>query len=635
MADLRDRLQALDELPCPDLWPGITQRTPSSKPPRHTLKVLRYAGVALVSVLIAAGIILPLKALWPLANHDTDSGQSGPIASPALPMANGPIYFRSGGPQGPTAIDRINADGSGYQAAFHQNILDLPADEISWAQSGKAFVYVGIPAGIYVTGDAEGGYRTRLTHGVNDGWPSWSPDGTKIAFSSTMADPNTKTCSPAGADYQCPTDIYVATSDGRNVAPLVATPDPEYAPAWSPDGSKIAYVRSHGDTQDIVVANADGTDPHSVGSGGGVLIHPTWSADSAQIAFASKVGIDVVSADGTDLHTVFSEPGWVGEYPVWSPDGTMIAFNRWSAQPKVTGCLSGSCFSQIYLVNPDGSGLHRLTDVANGASRPSWQPAPLVAGPADPTPSPDSPGSSLAFDQGSYASGEIATGTAARVRTWPGNGEPGEGPFVVYLVKGTQPLWYRHLPKDAVEVGRLVAVKDGTDKYQVSATFKVPRLEPGQYAVWVCNTNCRTGFGDLVGGSITVLDSQVPDDTHLSAYLVQTGLLERVMTMASANEVPQPESIQAVVTTPNQVAALTNGVPAAHGPATGAVVVVQVIGSFVCHTCRQPPGSAPITGNAMYVEAKLGSSSITDLGILDEPLDLARLGTPVDIRVPD
>jgi len=121
----------------------------------------------------------------------------------------------------------------------------------------------------------------------------------------------------------------------------------------------------------------------------------------------------------------------------------------------------------------------------------------------------------------------------------------------------------------------------------------------------------------------------VPDETHLSAYLVQSGLLDRVMTMAAANEVPQPESIQAVVTTHNQVAAMTNKVPAA-----GNVVFVQVTGSFVCHTCKQLTDT-PITGSAMYVEAKLGSGGIIGWGILPNPMDLDGIGvTPVDIPVP-
>lgn len=125
----------------------------------------------------------------------------------------------------------------------------------------------------------------------------------------------------------------------------------------------------------------------------------------------------------------------------------------------------------------------------------------------------------------------------------------------------------------------------------------------------------------------------VPDDTHLSAYLVQSGLLDRVMTMAAANEVPQPESIQAVVAAPNEVTALLNEVPAAHGPPASDVVFVQVAGDFVCHTCKQL-SDTPITGSAMYVEIKVGSGGITGWGILKEPLDLAKLGTPVDIPVP-
>jgi hypothetical protein len=91
------------------------------------------------------------------------------------------------------------------------------------------------------------------------------------------------------------------------------------------------------------------------------------------------------------------------------------------------------------------------------------------------------------------------------VQTWPGTGEPGEGPFIVYLVPGKGPLWYGHLPDNAIRVGRLHIGDDlGEATYPVTAEFDVPDLPNGPYAVWVCARECRLGFGDLVYGLLHV-----------------------------------------------------------------------------------------------------------------------------------
>ncbi|MEX1046359.1 MAG: hypothetical protein WD757_03280 [Actinomycetota bacterium] len=118
-------------------------------------------------------------------------------------------------------------------------------------------------------------------------------------------------------------------------------------------------------------------------------------------------------------------------------------------------------------------------------------------------------GSDLAFDPEEVRPGARVEGRAG-VGTWPGSGGPEDGPFAVYLVKGSQELWYRHLPGRAIEVGGLEFRRKGAGRYAVQASFRVPRTEPGTYSVWVCNEGCRTGFGDLVGGSITVAGENTP-----------------------------------------------------------------------------------------------------------------------------
>lgn len=116
-------------------------------------------------------------------------------------------------------------------------------------------------------------------------------------------------------------------------------------------------------------------------------------------------------------------------------------------------------------------------------------------------------GSKLRFAEEAYAPGDRAL-AQADAKTWPGSGnEPGGGPYWVYLVRGTEPLHFGYLPRDAIRVGKLeIGRLVGTDTYRVKVDFDVPRVRDGRYAVWVCRAECGadSGFGDLVYGYIVV-----------------------------------------------------------------------------------------------------------------------------------
>lgn len=123
-------------------------------------------------------------------------------------------------------------------------------------------------------------------------------------------------------------------------------------------------------------------------------------------------------------------------------------------------------------------------------------------------------GSKLRFIEEQYAPGDRALAHAI-VETWPGSGQPGDAPFTVYLVRGSHPLYFGHLPNRAIPIGMLRIghqVLDRTevgDTYRVSVDFDVPRVSDGRYAVWVCapangGNGCWIGFGDLVYGHLIV-----------------------------------------------------------------------------------------------------------------------------------
>ena len=128
--------------------------------------------------------------------------------------------------------------------------------------------------------------------------------------------------------FERESDIYVVEPDGSAERPLVAGPALEGGPSWSPDGTRIAYQSSaaEGAPTDLMVANADGTGAITVGTVPGIA-DLDWSLDGTRIAFVTSATEDeppevmVANADGTGAITVAS-----GDHGVegWSPDGATL-----------------------------------------------------------------------------------------------------------------------------------------------------------------------------------------------------------------------------------------------------------------------------------------------------------------------
>jgi Tol biopolymer transport system component len=157
-----------------------------------------------------------------------------------------------------------------------------------------------------------------------------------------------------------PRDIFRANANGTRVQKLTMSPDEEFTPSWSPDGSRIAFFRGG----EVMVMNADGSNVVDLGLVGSGL---AWSPDGSQLAVTDR-DLFIVNSDGTGLtnltnRTCFptTECGRVGS-PSWSPDGTRIVYAFSRGFPPARQC---------YVINSDGTGNTLIKDLCKV---PAWSP---------------------------------------------------------------------------------------------------------------------------------------------------------------------------------------------------------------------------------------------------------------------
>jgi hypothetical protein len=258
--------------------------------------------------------------------------------------------------------------------------VDLDPDGFGVSVDGGPSQAIATNGAITIVGLPDGEHLVRMFGAAaNCDITSPNPERFSTTAGQTAAVSFSVACGPVTQLAFANGGIYSINSNGTGARQLTAIGQASM-PAWSPDGSKIAFVSYHEGAIKIYVMNADGSNLTRLTSNALAELHPTWSPDGARIAFSGNLDgnsdLYVMKADGTNLVQLTNTVDEAESEPAWSPDGSRIAFRSDRADRPI----------EIYVMNTDGTGVVRLTNNQVNDFDPAW--------------SPD--GTKLAFTSGSY-----------------------------------------------------------------------------------------------------------------------------------------------------------------------------------------------------------------------------------------
>jgi Tol biopolymer transport system component len=316
-----------------------------------------------VFMALLAGLLALLVISYLLAG-------AAPTVPTVLPVGNGLIALASNGD-----IDVVQPDGSGRHP-----LISGPAFQTfpSWSPDGTKLAFwsqdaAGAPWSVIVVnadGSAPITIATSNVIGTNLAGMSrlrWSPDGRTIAYSAPTARPGQISC--VGFGYQngdfCSYRIFVAATDGSGSGQIGDPNLDARSPAWSPDGSTIAFGGGNAAQEvDLYAMGSDGSHVRRLGTAKGTdwaFVYVDWSPDGSTVVGQAGSAADVndwdiwvTKADGSAETDISNDASTDEELPDYAPDRPAIAWFR----------------DQIAVQEPDGE----ATDLPGPAGEPSWSP---------------------------------------------------------------------------------------------------------------------------------------------------------------------------------------------------------------------------------------------------------------------
>jgi TolB protein len=167
----------------------------------------------------------------------------------------------------------VNADGTGLERLTNVHPRPNLISDLAWSPDGRRMAFSRQindgDIGIFVI-NADGTREVALVEGpALQFGPAWSPDSKRIAFAKAPYAKNTGT-------YQS-TDVYVINADGTSLTQITDDPAVDKDPSWSPDGSALAFVSYRDRMVKIYVIAADGTGERRLTDTPGSDYDPAWS----------------------------------------------------------------------------------------------------------------------------------------------------------------------------------------------------------------------------------------------------------------------------------------------------------------------------------------------------------------------